>query len=322
VRRIALPWTPVLSRLLPNVIAGLHLRGVVAALSRQHDYLAIEIPNMEGIGWATVRGPNRWLRMHSPLWEGHASGGTPSSLRDRFIRWLDGVTARRATHLITHSRVHADRMRVECRLGNRPIAVVPHGVPDPGPHPREQVVPGRVLAIGPLWERKGADLLLTAFERLAARIPHLSLTMVGPSPDPRIAAQATSVASRWPGRLRLPGRLDEPSLAAEWQAAEVVVMASRYESFGLVAVEAMARGIPVVLSDAAALPEVGGEAVERFRAGDATDLAAALARVLADATRRRELADLGRRRYNQLFRPEAMGSALLRTFRGGARGEG
>lgn len=320
VRRVALRWTPMLSRLLPNLLAGWHLHQLVEHVVGGRDVLAIEVPNLEGIGWATVRGPNRWLRMHSPLWEGHATGEGPRTIRDRWIRWLDRVTARRASNLVTHSRVHGEAMRAECHLGNRPIAVVPHGVPDPGIRDPSSVIPGRILAIGPLWARKGADVLLQGFDHLASRHPAASLTIVGPFPDATIERLAREVAARWPGRVRTPGRLSEAALAEEWNAAEVVVMASRYESFGLVAIEAMARGIPVVVSDAGALPEVGGDAAVTFRSGDPMGLADAVGRLLADETLRRSLAERGRERYLLRYRPEVMGAELLGTFRGAHRG--
>ena len=78
----------------------------------------------------------------------------------------------------------------------------------------------------------------------------------------------------------------------------------------------MARGIPVALSDAGALPEVAGEAALVFRANDVSALEAALRRLLADPALRAELVESGRRRYLKHFQPAAMGRRLLATFRG------
>lgn len=321
VHRLSLGWDPVFSRLMPNVRRGLRLLAAVRHIEGRDRFTAIEAPNLEGIGWMLARRlPNFWLRMHSPQWSGFAGQHEPVQYHDRFARFLDGVTARHAAHRITHSEVHAEAMRREHRLGNRPIHVVPHGIPDPGLRCGNGV-PGRILAIGPLWPRKGADLLIDAFARLHAQHPEASLTMVGPLVDPVIAAKLEALRREHPSvaaRIRTPGRLEASELEREWTEAGVAVVASRYESFGLVAVEAMARGIPLVTSDAGSLPEVGGDAAVRFPSGLADALAAALAGLLGDPARCDQLAAAGRERYLARYRLEAMGDLLLRTLTGAA----
>jgi glycosyltransferase involved in cell wall biosynthesis len=273
---------------------------------------------MEGIAWALAwRLPNLWLRLHSPMWEGFAQGGRPASYRDAWVRRLDRITARRAANLVTHSAAHAEAMRRELRLGDRRIHLVPHGIVDPGLTPEVGRIPGRLLAIGPLWPRKGADVLLEAFVAVVRQHPQASLTMVGPTPDPAVRSQLEGLRAAHPalaGRVVLTGRLDERQLEREWRAAEVVVMASRYESFGLVAVEAMARGVPLVTSQAGSLPEVTGDAALHATTGDPGELAVRIAELLGDATLRRHLATLGRQRYLHSFTRADMGARLLATF--------
>ncbi len=317
VHRVNLGWVRGASRFMPNLIEGWRLAQAVARLERDGRYQAIEAPNMDGIAWAVVRRNSRaWVRMHSPQWAGFAETAGEGGVRDRFLRRLDGATIRRARHLITHSRFHADLMRAEYRIARRRIAIVPHGIPDPGVTGPDRV-PGRILAIGPLWRRKGADTLLDAFRRVAGRFPEATLTLVGPQPDPRIASQLqrfTMALGREAWRIAPRGALPPERLDEEWRAASIVVVPSRYESFGLVAIEAMARGIPVIASDAGALPEVTGDAAERFRAGAADQLAEVLATVLGSPGRQRELGLAGRRRYAERFTLGQMGAGMLAAF--------
>src|SRR5205823_3788712 len=79
-----------------------------------------------------------------------------------------------------------------------------------------------------------------------------------------------------------PGRVDEATLDALYRGAAALAVPSRSEGFGLPALEAMARGCPVVASDAGALPEVVGDAGLLVPPGDADALAGAVARLLTD----------------------------------------
>jgi glycosyltransferase involved in cell wall biosynthesis len=83
---------------------------------------------------------------------------------------------------------------------------------------------------------------------------------------------------------------------------------SLYEGFGLVLVEAMARGVPVVAARATALPETGGDAAEYFDPLDVGDMAAAIRRVVDDRERHAELVRRGHDRARRLS--WAMSAAL------------
>ncbi|RZA15260.1 MAG: glycosyltransferase, partial [Proteobacteria bacterium] len=90
--------------------------------------------------------------------------------------------------------------------------------------------------------------------------------------------------------------LPESEMALFYGAAAVLLVPSKYEGFGLPALEAMAAGCPVIAADATALPEVVGNAAMRLSPNDSNSWKDATQRLLRDEVLRRELIELGRER--------------------------
>jgi glycosyltransferase involved in cell wall biosynthesis len=189
------------------------------------------------------------------------------------------------------------------------IHVVAHGMdPPPEPPPSLPANGGNpyLLFVGTLEPRKGLSVLLDAFALLHRERPGLRLAVVGPR-----GWGAVPDLDR-PGVLAL-GRVDEANLDALYRQAALLVLPSRSEGFGLNVLEAMARGCPVVASDAGALPEVIGEAGVLVAPGEPETLAEACAALLDDAERRAALGDAGRRRA-RTFTWEACVEGHLRAY--------
>ena len=147
-----------------------------------------------------------------------------------------------------------------------------------------------ILFVGTVEPRKGIDVLLDAYDSLRRQgHPDLRVVVAGPP------GWGETPALDGPGVVA-PGRIDEVTLDALYRGAAALAVPSRAEGFGLPALEAMARGCPVVASDAGALPEVVGEAGLLVKPGDADDLASALDRILTDDSLAAELGAAGHRR--------------------------
>jgi len=131
----------------------------------------------------------------------------------------------------------------------------------------------------------GLDVLIEAWAHVVRHVPGSRLIIVGDGPErPRLEALATrkGLASA----VRFAGRVDEPTLVACHQAADLTVVPSTaLEGFGLVVLESLACGTPVVVSDVGGLPEAvrGLDPATIVPGGDAEKLATALARCLGDA---------------------------------------
>ena len=132
--------------------------------------------------------------------------------------------------------------------------------------------------------------------RALASVPHLAwrLTCVGslerdPATVARLRAQAS--AAGLGGRVALVGEQDGAALAGLYDAADVFVLPTLYEGYGMVVAEALARGLPVIASATGAIPELVTPDVGVVVApGDAEALVAALARMIADSDYRAGLA--------------------------------
>ncbi len=221
----------------------------------------------------------------------------------------------RLDHLVVSSLVMRDFYR---SLGvNVPMSVVPNGVNverfRPGDPDAERRATRDMLGIsrtanvvvfvGSIIRRKGVDLLIDAFARVAAEDPLAELVLVGPQVDDGTDEGRTFKAqinesvcrSGAAGRIHFAGQV--PSVDMYLRASDVFVLPSRREGMGNVVLEAMATGIPAVLTPYLGLPEEFGKPGTQYTlsAPDATSLASNIGSLLRNPDRRQAIGDAGQR---------------------------
>jgi glycosyltransferase involved in cell wall biosynthesis len=152
-----------------------------------------------------------------------------------------------------------------------------------------------ILTVGAILNRRPLPTLLRAAGRLRPRWPELTVHVVGENrTQPRLDLARAIADAGMDGRVRVDGFVDDAALALRYAAADVAVFLSDYEGFGLPALEAMARGVPVVASAAPSLGEIFGEAALLVEARDERAVADAIARILDDPELRDDLVRRGR----------------------------
>jgi hypothetical protein len=167
----------------------------------------------------------------------------------------------------------------------------------------------RLLSVGTIAPGKGQDVLLAALGLVTDLA--WSCTCIGAdqvAPDFVARLRHTACCSGLHDRFLLAGPRSPEALAAAYAEADVLVLASRAETYGMVVTEALARGLPVIASDVGGLPEALGPTTPtaRTRPGilvppeDATALADALRAWLTDADLRQSLRSAARQRRAQL----------------------
>lgn len=216
---------------------------------------------------------------------------TPRSRKNRLFplyRYVMREVGRRADMLITDSETargdvvrelsipaaRVDRVRtVYCGVADRYRRSAPVSREDDGTQ--------RVLFVGRPDPYKNLEGLVRAFAQARKSSRSSMRLVIAGAPDPRYPEAARlarelgiDAAVEWTGYL------SDDDLVAVYQQADVLVLPSRCEGFGLPTVEAMASGTPVICSTAGPLPEVTGDAAIHVDPDDISGLAAAIQRVL------------------------------------------
>jgi glycosyltransferase involved in cell wall biosynthesis len=149
----------------------------------------------------------------------------------------------------------------------------------------------RLLSVGSITPVKGHDVLVAALTSLADLTWTWTLVGASVDPDHATALWSTLHGAGLDDRVTLAGALTGPALSAAYAAADLVVLPSRHETYGMVASEALARGVPVLASDVGGVREALGTPLPGLLvpADDPGALAAALRSWLTDAAVRRAL---------------------------------
>ena len=214
--------------------------------------------------------------------------------------FFEGVHCRRVDRILASSAYSAERIAESYRVPVQRIAVVPepidldrwrqalNAVPE---IPREGKA---ILCVAHLYPRKDVATLLAAMPRLSHEAV---LRVVGTGPElASLRRQAGEL--RLGARVEFLGHVAFDRLAGEYRRADIFCLPSRQEAFGIVFLEAMAAGLPIVAARAGAVPEVVPDGVCGILVspGSPDALARALDRLLSSAEEQCRMGEAGRRR--------------------------
>ena len=179
---------------------------------------------------------------------------------------------------------------------------------------------GRVILTVGRWQSderyKGMDTLITALPRLLTEWPDLQLVAVGEGDD-QAWLEGLAEGRGVRRHVHFLSGLSYPEIAACYAACEVFALPSRAEGFGLVYLEAMACGKPVIGGGHGGVPEVveDGKTGYLVQHGDVTQLATSLEALLSDPTVAREMGARGRERVQREFTFSRFAESLKKILR-------
>jgi glycosyltransferase involved in cell wall biosynthesis len=213
---------------------------------------------------------------------------------------LVGEHARRADGIVVVSRFVAGEVQRRFQIASERIAVCPNGAPEWKGPPAMAGDGGYLLFVGTIEPRKNVDGLLDAYARLLSQRPDAPPLVIAGRAD-SAGEKVLAAAARPPlaGRVECRGYVPAEGREALYKGAQALILPSFDEGFGIPALEAMSAGVPVVVSNRAALPEVVGDAGLYIEPDDAESIASALARLVGDAELRATCARRGLERARQ-----------------------
>jgi len=212
-----------------------------------------------------------------------------------YARPMFALVARRADYFIADSEFTKRQIVEHLRASPSKVSVVYLGVKDHF-HPRDRALALErafsllrldrpyILFVGNLKPNKNLETLLHAFAQLcASRDFDHQLVILGDDRRWKAGLVSESQNLKISSRVLFVSRLPYEELPWVYGAADLLVMPSTIEGFGLPVLEAMACRTPVVCSRASSLPEVAGDAAQYFETMSADDLAAAIRKVLGSS---------------------------------------
>lgn len=169
-----------------------------------------------------------------------------------------------------------------------------------------------VLFLGRIHAKKGLDILLPAFERIAGDHPGLALVVAG-SVDPAYAAEFERLLARNTARerIRLVGNVSGEEKARWLAGASLFALTSYSEGLPVAVLEALSAGVPVVITPGCNLPEVTEAEAGIEVPPEAGSVAKAIARLAGDAALRRRMAFNARQLARDRFAWESVGRRVL-----------
>lgn len=272
------------------------------ALLRQHDVVHLHTPVLEAalVAWLARRLGRGIVITH------HGDLVLPSGLFNRFIGWTMGrlfhAAAKRAHHIVAYSDDYAEHSRyIFPYIGKTTALYPPCLIPEPSDEGRDAVrrtiVPDSSAPVigyaGRFVEEKRPDILLRSIPYLDRLLPGANIAFAGQyeMPYEKFYERCQPLLRRYEDRVHFVGFLQNGQQMADFYAAcDVLALPSSTECFGLVQVEAMLCGTPVVATDIPGAREAVrvtgmGEIVPPR---DSLALASGIARIVSDPRRYRK----------------------------------
>jgi glycosyltransferase involved in cell wall biosynthesis len=210
--------------------------------------------------------------------------------RQAHLRDTERAALGLARAVIATSPTTARTLIADFAVPGRKLTVAEPGT-EPAPRATGTGKPLAILSVGSIVPRKAYDVLVRALSPLAGLDWRLTIAGADDRSPEALAALTSAIADTGLGaRVTLTGAATQSQLDALYAAADLFVLPSLFEGYGMVLAEAMARGLPIVCTTGGAAAETApADAALKVPPGDAAALGAAIGHVLRDAAARRAM---------------------------------
>jgi glycosyltransferase involved in cell wall biosynthesis len=267
------------------------------------------IANFASVNWMTLLG---WLEgvplraVHYHTLSTQLACDTPNGkLKSAWLRRRKRLVYRLATHLVANSLAATKDAADSYGIPGAKCTVQHYGLEDPFARLAPESAAGRPLRLacpGRLDFSKGQDVLIQALPKLVSRFPGLEVRFLGAGPQTK---KLLDLAARLgvTGTCRFTGAIPHEQVLRELSQCMAAVVPSRSESFGLVNLEALSLGTPVIASNVGGIPEIIRDGIDGYLVPpeDPVAMQTRLGQLLANADLRAQLGRNARARFLSAF---------------------
>jgi glycogen synthase len=188
----------------------------------------------------------------------------------------------------------------------------------------------KILFVGRIEERKGADQLLAALSQIPHLLVNVEIVFAGKSPglEDSYVKRVMGLAEKLgeictQTSIQFLGYVSDADLEVHYATSDIFVAPSRFESFGLILIEAMRHGTPVVACDIGGMREVINDGVDGrlFAVDDTVHLSRILGELIINPSLRADLGTAGKAKYEEKFTASVMAGNLEEFFRNVIKGQ-
>jgi glycosyltransferase involved in cell wall biosynthesis len=223
---------------------------------------------------------------------------------------LENLQIRRSDYLVTHSNGHARTLETELGIKRTNFKIIPIGIPITKKrseyHSDKSKINIEVLFVGRLENRKGIDILITAIPKIIQKNSSISFNIIGS--DPMNLKESYKSNQLFKNHVQFLGKVSSSELENRYKKCDIFVAPSRYESFGIVFVEAMKFSKPVIGTNVGGIPDIvlnnkNGYLIEPE---SVEALVNAVIKLAGSFELRKEMGRKGRKRVMENFSTQAM----------------
>ena len=260
-----------------------------------------------------------------------AHGSATTFFQKRWLkRTFDAIWGYRilkdASKVIAVTKIEAAQYR-SMGVGENKIEVVPHGIdlaefdnlPERGKFRKKYSLNDSqmiILYLGRIHKTKGLDLLTKAFAGLSEKLDDAKLVIVGPDDGYLSSLKKLITDLEISDKVLFAGPLYDQDKLTAYVDADVYVLPSSYEIFGITILEAMACGIPVVATDRCGIADVVDNQAGLVIPHDSEQLQHALLQTLGDNKMRREFGEKGKLLVREKFNWEKVSEQVESVYKG------
>lgn len=279
----------------------------------------------EGFVFSLIKPIPLMVRIETPLFKVAEIQGWKITKDLKFANWMEGETVRRADKVIAISEAIGTLISDHHNVPKDKIVVSPLGIdltdnlPIVNDTDRDTL---NVLFVGRLEKRKGIDTLFEAIPAIVDKVSNVKFTIVGGDTDVSPLGGSykkhllKKLDDRYHAYVTFTDFVPDTELRDYYKNCDLFVAPSLYESFGLIYLEAMACGKPVIGCDVGGVPEViaDGETGVIVSPGNGKELADAITQLLINDDKRKVMGELAIARMFDLFTKDVMVKNSLNIY--------